>query len=679
MDNTGAVAEIKTKVPIVDIIQQRTALQKAGRNTMKGLCPFHNEKTPSFYVWTDSNSYHCFGCKESGDVFTFVMKMQGLDFSDTLRELANKAGVQLEVRQANAEEDKRKERVRQLNETAADYFHELLKRSPTAEDARQYALERGVNQTGLLTFKLGYALDSWDALLTYLRERQYSDAEIVTAGLAIEREGGGLYDRFRNRLMFPIRDRTGSVIGFGGRALSKEANPKYMNSPQTLLFDKSNVLYALDLARDAIRKADEVVIVEGYMDALIAHQSGVSNVVAGLGTAVGEKQIAQLKKLTANITLALDADAAGSMAALREAEVLRQTMDSIAIPVYNARGLVGYEYKLQATIKIATLPPGEDPDNVIRRSVDEWRQIISKALPVVEHYLSLLPSKHDLATPRGKREAVEEIAPLLAAIGDAVERDGYVQRLAKIVGVDSESVRHTVKQKAQSAIKRSSGREVVTIDQTEYRAVEDRPAPPPKPRLNVEDAVVALVLRYPTLRDDVFMPELTELGGTESRLLYSALLDRSVAELEKDSGVDKATNRLTIEANTGNPLDDAGIIDDDDPNLPYPTLRATLDPALRGYLLRLVRSVAGEPPTYGRELELELQKRVRRMRDRRDRRWLKKAEEMLQDLRDSGDAEEAHLLDMLRQVDVHLTRLRNYAPPHSPIFRDSRDALGVKA
>lgn len=673
MDNASAIAEIKQRLPIVDLIQQRTALQKSGRN-YKGLCPFHNEKTPSFYVFPDSQSYHCFGCKESGDAFTFLMKTQGLDFGDALKELAGRAGVQLEARQGNSEEDQRKERLRQLNQAAADYFHELLLRSPLAERARAYARERGVDANGTMMFHLGYALDSWDALLTYLREREYTNEEMLAAGLVIEREGGAIFDRFRNRLIFPIRDQKGSIIGFGGRALDKETMPKYMNSPQTVLFDKSTVLFALDLARDGIRKAGEAVIVEGYMDALIAHQRGVNNVVAGLGTAVGEKQIAQLKKLTANITLALDADAAGDMAALREAELLRQSMDHIAIPVYNARGLLGYEYKLQASIKIATLPAGEDPDNVIRRSVDEWRTIIAKALPVVEHYLSLLPSKHDLANPRGKRDAVEQMAPLIASVGDAVERAAYMQRLAQVVQVDVDSVRQTVENYVRASVKRSGGREVVTLDSADYRLGEDKPKAKPKSHLGVEEAMLSLLLRYPDLRDDPAMPEITELGGAEARLLYNAMLNYSAAELEKDAGVDKATNRLPDLPITGKGIDDAGIIDDDDPTLPYANLRQALDPALRGLVLRLLMVSAQEPALVGRELEQELKARVRRLRSRRDRLWLRRAEVILKDLQDNGERDEATYLQMLNEVNNRLPLLRAYAPPPSPVFRDSRDA-----
>lgn len=673
MDNASAIAEIKAKLPIADLIQQRTALQKSGHN-YRGLCPFHGEKTPSFYVFPDTQSYYCFGCKEAGDIFTFVMKTQGLDFGDALKELAGRAGVQLEARQGTGEEDRRKERLRQLNQAAADYFYETLLRSPSAEKARAYATGRGVNQSGLMMFHLGYALDSWDALLTHLRGLQYSDEEMLATGLVIEREGGGMYDRFRGRLIFPIRDALGRIVGFGGRALDKDAQPKYMNTPQTALFDKSSILFGLDLAREGIRKANEAVIVEGYMDALIAHQSGINNVVAGMGTAVGEKQIALLKRLTANITLALDADAAGDMAALREAELLRQSMEHIAIPVYNARGLLGYEYKLQATIKIATLPEGEDPDDVIRRNPDEWRAIISKALPVVEHYLSLLAKKHDLANPRGKREAVEQMAPLIASVGDAVERAAYYSRLAKVVGVDPESVKQTVESFVKSNKARVSGREVVTLNSGDYRQAVPKPASPAKSRLDVEEAMLSLLLRYPELRDDPDMPDITELGGTEARLLYSTLLNYSAAELEKDSGVDKATNRLPNLPKTGKPIDDAGIIDDDDPSLPYPLLRQALDAALRGFLLRLLHTTSEEPILMGRELIRELATRVKRMQLRRDRLWLRRAEQMLRDLQESGDRDEAAFLQMQVEVNKRLEGMRNYAPPRSPVFRDSRDA-----
>ena len=313
--------EIKDRLDIVDVISGYVPLKKAGRN-YKGLCPFHNEKTPSFIVFPDTQGWHCFGaCGIGGDIFTFVMKRENLDFGEALAMLAAKAGVELQPREAAASgNDAKLERLRAIVADAAVYFHYLLNKANKAASPRDYLAQRGLTETTWEAWQLGYALDSWDALRDRLTGKGYKLDEIEETGLIIRREDGtGWYDRFRGRLMIPIRDVQGRTIGFGARILREDPArpaPKYMNSPQGPLFDKGHILFGLDMARKAIHDEDLAILVEGYMDVMMSHQVGVCNVVAGMGTALGETQMRQLKRYTGNITLALDPDAAGDHATL---------------------------------------------------------------------------------------------------------------------------------------------------------------------------------------------------------------------------------------------------------------------------------------------------------------------------------------------------------------------------
>ncbi len=452
--------EVKERLDIIEVISQYVPLKKAGRN-YSGLCPFHTEKTPSFVVFPDSQNWHCFGaCATGGDVFSFIMKRENLDFGEALALLAHRAGVELRPRteQASADEQ-RLERLRALVADAAIYFHYLLNRAGEAEIARSYLNRRGLLPSTWEAWQLGYSLDSWDALRDRLTGKGYSLGEIAEAGLIIQRDdGSGYYDRFRGRLMIPIRDSQGRTIGFGGRVLQEDPErpqPKYINSPQTPLFDKSEVLYGLDMARKAIRDQNLAVIVEGYMDVLMSHQVGVTNVVAGMGTALTEAQMRLVKRYSGNITLALDPDAAGDHAALRGIDTARQTSDREWEPVVSPTGLMRQESRLKAQVRIATLPAGLDPDEVARDDVERWRQVIADAQPIVDYYLALVRREEDLSSARGKASALERMAPLISEIANPVERTHYLQRLARLIRTDELLVAEQV-----ALLGRQAGRQV---------------------------------------------------------------------------------------------------------------------------------------------------------------------------------------------------------------------------
>jgi DNA primase len=473
---TSLIETIKAKIDVVEEIGLVVALQKAGKS-YRGHCPFHNERTPSFHVFAESQTWRCFGCNEGGDVFTFVEKQQGLDFREALHYLAEKVGVSIEERGGSRDSEEERERnaakeqLRKMNEDALLWYHQVLLRARDASDARAYLQSRGVTTESVIAFSLGYAPDQWDGLSRYLLGRGYTEREMVNGGLARVREmgdgsrgdggggegkvGGGVYDYFRNRIIFPIRDTRGRVIGFGGRAMG-DGQPKYLNSPQTLLFEKNNVLYALDRARESIKLAKQVVIVEGYVDAVIAHQYGTKQTVACIGSAITEKHIQQLKNLTKQVTLALDPDAAGETATERGIQEALKAFDRTIVPVpvvsehyvahvrgkkrQEQRGIIRLEEQVDAEINVAQLPNGEDPDEFIRRDFKAWSHVIAYPLPLIDYYFVAKTTGLDLKQPHGKAEAAKRLLPVIGAISDRIKRDAYIQKLSTMIGIDERSL-----------------------------------------------------------------------------------------------------------------------------------------------------------------------------------------------------------------------------------------------
>ncbi len=433
----SVVDEIKERIDAVEYISEHVQLKRTGRN-YKGLCPFHAENTPSFVVFPDSGTWHCFGaCSEGGDIFTFAMKREGWDFRTALEELARRAGVELKPRTPQQEaEDQEQVRLRDALAAAATYYHNLLLKAPQAQMARDYVTQRGLVDRTVQVFRLGYALDEWHALETYLTGKDFTRDELVAAGLLVERDDGRIYDRFRGRLMIPISDLRGRVIGFGARTLDPEGVPKYLNSPQTPVFDKGNTLYGLDRAAKGIRAADRAVVVEGYMDVMQAHQAGFANVVAQLGTALTEGNMRRLTRNTQRIILALDPDTAGKAATMRGLDVAREALEPEWEPVFDARGLIHLEGRLSADIRVMTLPSGQDPDDLIRSDPARWAVLVDGAIPLVEHYMQTLMEGKDLADPKVKADVTEDLVPVIRQVSSPVERAHYAQELARILKVD---------------------------------------------------------------------------------------------------------------------------------------------------------------------------------------------------------------------------------------------------
>ncbi|GAB4536573.1 MAG: DNA primase [Anaerolineae bacterium] len=530
----GAVDEVKNRTDIVELISGYVPLKKAGRN-YKGLCPFHAEKTPSFVVFPDTQTWHCFGaCGIGGDVFRFIMQAEGLDFSEALRELAQRAGVILAPPTAQSEAaDKQREKLLEIHTAAAQYFSHLLRQSKEGAQAREYLARRGINSETVERFQLGFALNTWEGLKSHLMDRGYTEADLVEAGLLVKKEEtGSSYDRFRNRLIIPIRDMQGRVIGFGARALDPNDMPKYLNSPQTPLFDKSSTLFGLDLAKRAIRNGDQAVIVEGYMDVLSAHQRGYNNVVAGMGTALTETQLKLLKRLTKNFILALDADTAGDAATLRGINLARESLDRAAVPMPTAQGLIRFEGQLDADIRIATLPPGRDPDDILRETPEQWPVIIQEALPVIDFYLQVVSAQYDLSTAKGKNALVREVLPLLREIKERVERHHYVGQLARLVKVDERVLLLELDRPTRPA---SPRRQPVP----KVQPADEPPPGEPKHAFGLEEYSLAVILGQPeTLKaanDELVSLDLAPISQddfqrTENQQLFLLISDWMTGE-----------------------------------------------------------------------------------------------------------------------------------------------------
>jgi DNA primase len=439
-----AVDEIKSRIDIVDLVSESVQLRRSGKN-YTGFCPFHpNTRTPAFVVFPDSGTWRCFGqCNEGGDVFKFVMKKEGWDFPEALQYLAQKAGVELKPptaeEQAAAEEG---DALRALLEEAVTFYRHQLLHTQAGKGPLEYLREkRGLKDETIEAFGLGYAPDAWEALLGHFKSKGVGEPDLLAAGLITQREeGGGIYDRFRNRLTFPIRDERGRMAGFGARILNPEDVPKFLNSPQTQVFDKGRLLYGLDLAKRAIRQADQAVIVEGYLDVIALHQAGFANAVSPMGTALTERQLYLVKRYSKRIVLALDPDAAGDQATLRGLQVAREAMDHERDPVFDARGLLGYERRLKADIRVTTLPPGMDPDEVVGSDPQEWVRIVENAKPVVLHVMETLTAQRELSDPKVKSEIAAQVLPLIEDVANSVEREDYRQRLARLLRVDERAL-----------------------------------------------------------------------------------------------------------------------------------------------------------------------------------------------------------------------------------------------
>lgn len=498
--------EIRAKLDLVQYISQNgVALRKAGRY-FTACCPFHNEKTPSFVVFPDSQTWHCFGaCGIGGDIFDYVRRRENVDFAEALRLLAEKAGVQLQERTPEQRQrETHLDKLRSLLTEAARFYHQRLLNAPDASDARAYVQRRGLSEAIIAQFQIGYAPDGWQTALERLKHIGYSEQEMLEVGILTHKEESGrLYDRFRDRLMIPICDERGQVIGFGARALKPDAQPKYLNSPQTSLFDKSATLFALHQARRSIRESEAAVIVEGYMDAIQAHQHGFTNVVAQMGTALTQAQLKTLSRFARRLILALDADEAGARATLRGLEAVRQAA-SISRVFVDPNGALRESSRLNVELQVVTLPQGKDPDDLIRENPEAWRTLVENAQGVAEYVVNAaaacLPANATLAE---REQLARDLLPLLIATENNLQQQANVQLLAyKLrLGSGKALLEWAAQQHRTKRVDRQQ-KAPTTDEQTVAPPVTEPPINL-SPSESLQEYCMAALMQYPSLLADV--------------------------------------------------------------------------------------------------------------------------------------------------------------------------------
>jgi len=421
----STVDQIKSKLDIVEFLSSYITLKKTGRN-FKALCPFHQEKTASFVVSPDRQIWHCFGaCQEGGDVIRFLMKWENITFYEALKELANKTGVKLVNVDFEDKTWKRKERLIEINNLASDFFSYILEKSKFGKKALDYLTKRKINPKTIKKFQLGYAPVSWDSLYNFLNKKKYLSGEILDSGLLVKSERGSYYDRFRGRVMFPIRDLRGNIIGFSGRLLdNKEKEAKYVNTPETLIYHKRETLYGIDLAKEAIKKEKNVFLVEGEFDMISPYQQGIENIVAIKGSAVTKEQLMLLKRYTNRITLTLDADMAGQEAAKRGIETAE-----------------GLDFETE----VVSLDFAKDPDEAIRIDPVKFKQTIKKPIPIYDFIINLSQKKYPSDGPFDKKKIGEEVCLYLEKIRNPIVRSHYVKKLAALLDVSESSIESLIR------------------------------------------------------------------------------------------------------------------------------------------------------------------------------------------------------------------------------------------
>lgn len=484
------VEQIKERLDVAEVVGSYIQLKQAGRN-LKAPCPFHHEKTASFMVSPEKGIWHCFGCNEGGDIFKFVMKYEGVDFKGALDKLAQRAGVELKPRSAGeVKAQQEAHRLKEATTLAVRYYQATLIKN---QDASDYAVKRrGLGKKVIEEFQIGYAPDDWEALSRFLVKKGFTPVELKKAGLSGQKSGrDNLYDLFRGRLMFPLCNSNGEPVGFTGRVLSDDQLPKYLNTPQTAIYDKSRLVFGLHLAKEAIRQADEAVIVEGNMDVVASHQAGVKNVVAVSGTALTLEQLKVLSRLTRNIKICFDADTAGIRAAERA---------------------IGLSQSLPITLSVIRLTDGKDPDELINKSATTWKQVIAKAQYGVDYLFDQLATEYDLTTATGKRRYSDRLLENVRRLQDPVERDHYIKLLAERAGV------------AEDAVRQKHGQTKPSQKDEPVKPAATRVVPQIRPAKQLlEESVLAINLAYPAVR--LSLDELTpaHFGDSDHQLIVETL------------------------------------------------------------------------------------------------------------------------------------------------------------
>ena len=466
--------EIKQKLDIVDVIREYIQLKAAGMN-FRAKCPFHRENTPSFMVSPDKQIWHCFGCGKGGDMFSFVQEIEGINFVEALRVLAPKAGVALKRQDPKLTSERN--RILDILELSRKFFHKQLLDSPGAESVRNYLKKRGLTSETIEDWQIGHSPEGWEAISNFLKQRGFQENEIFLSGMTAKSlKRASFFDRFRNRIMFPINDINANTVAFSARVdpakEEQEKMGKYINSPQTPVYDKSKILFGLDKARLEIKKQDLAVVVEGQLDVISVHQAGFKNVVASSGTALTADQISILKRYSDNIALAFDQDKAGEMAADRG---IREAM------------------RVEMNIKVITLPEGMDPDDCIRKDKTVWERTVKDAKPMMEYYFDKILSPFDLSTVEHRREGARLLLPIIAKLGNRIEKDHWLRVLSSKIDVAEDILRETlsVAVSKQRAPVSQSNQKVENLPVADSRPVSREE--------KLTELLLALIIKYPSL------------------------------------------------------------------------------------------------------------------------------------------------------------------------------------
>ncbi len=481
---------IKQKINIVDLISEYLPLKKAGVN-FKAPCPFHQEKTPSFMVSPDRGIWHCFGCQKGGDIFKFLMEREGVDFAEALEILAKRAGVTL--KRKNSKEKDKRQRLFDANLKAVQFYHHLLVKHPLGKVALEYLKKRGLTDQTIEEFNLGYAPNSWESLSGFLKKRGFTTQELIDSGLGVASKSG-CYDRFRGRIMFPLIDIKSQVIAFAGRVLDK-SEPKYINTPQTAIFDKSNFLFGLNLSKGEVKIKKQLILTEGEMDMIMSYQSGVKNVVASKGTALTQGQVELIKRHADNLLLCFDMDLAGDSASRR------------GIEMADAAGL---------NIKVIEIPEGKDPAELASKNIERWQEAVDRAEPIYDYYLRSVSARYNPKTAEGKRKIAEEMIPVLGKITDSFTREHYIQKLAALISTSDELLRKEIGRQGNALAPKFTTVVNLPVDKTRANIRSRRDL--------LEEYLMTLLLKIPS--DITFVPSFPEtlLLSENFRSIYVMLV-----------------------------------------------------------------------------------------------------------------------------------------------------------
>ncbi|OIO46425.1 MAG: DNA primase [Parcubacteria group bacterium CG1_02_39_15] len=461
---SSPVDEIKNRLDIIEVIGSYIKLHKAGAN-YRALCPFHSEKTPSFFVSPARQIWHCFGCLRGGDIFGFVKEIEGVEFGDALRILAQRAGVELKKQTPEyAKWRSERERLYEICELTTKFFEKQLEESKVGKEAKKYLLSRGIAEESIRKWRLGYSPDVWQSLSDFLTSKNYKKEEIERAGLSIKSEKGSFYDRFRGRIVFPIFDLNSQVVGFSGRVFKSPDTAKYVNTPSTLLYDKSRILYGLDKAKVAVRKKDLCILVEGNTDVIMSHQAGSENAVATSGTALTPFQLKILKRYSNNLLIGFDMDIAGETATKRGIDLAQSQ---------------GFD------IKIIRLPEGKDPAEIISKNPKAWEKALETAVSILDFYFETAFANRDPKTPEGKKAISKILLPVIKRIPNEIEKSYWVQKLAEKLEVKEEDIEEELKKvKLEEEIYGLEPEEIINLPQRSRKDL-------------LEERLMILILKFP--------------------------------------------------------------------------------------------------------------------------------------------------------------------------------------